>query len=260
MKQRRYPLGMLFFIILSLVLGCSLVKPASAETSSTLTTQHIYDDISFFTDQEEQKLNKSMIDLAKKTGIDLIIVTPKDSLGYDPDEYPIYFQQEFCENQHKFSPDCLILYINLSDSKLSIRAFNKANELFDFSRLESIRDTISPYLSDGDYYEAADIFIKKASETLNKDYFYFHIWFQLLVGIALGGIIVGTMAITRKTPVTTNANTYLDQQNSRLRFHHDNYIRTVVTKTKKPQNNNNSGGHGGGRSSNSNSKGVSGSF
>ena len=73
---------------------------------------------------------------------------------------------------------------------------------------------------------------------------YFDLWFQVVVSIVVSGIIVAIIAFSRKTPITTNSNTYLDQSKSHLRFHHDNYIRTVVTKQKKPSNNNNSSGSG----------------
>jgi uncharacterized protein len=81
------------------------------------------------------------------------------------------------------------------------------------------------------------------------------LWFQLLVSLTIGGIVVGVMAFNSGGRMTTVSNTYMDQNHSGLIGRRDDYLRTTVTKVRKPTNNNqgnggfNAGGFRGGTSS-----------
>ncbi len=76
----------------------------------------------------------------------------------------------------------------------------------------------------------------------------FNLWFQIVVSLVIAGIIVGAMAYNSGGRVTVSQGTYMDFSNSKVINRRDNYLRTSVTKTRKPSNNNKSsgGGFGGG--------------
>lgn len=80
-------------------------------------------------------------------------------------------------------------------------------------------------------------------------------WFQLLISLIVGGIAVGIMAYNAGGRMTTGGNTYMDSNQSGLIGRSDNYIRTSVTRIRRPTQNNNgrggfsAGGFGGGISS-----------
>ncbi len=75
--------------------------------------------------------------------------------------------------------------------------------------------------------------------------------FQLLAAVIIGVIAVAVMASRSGGSVTINNRTYLDEGNSGVTARRDDYIRTSVTKVKRPQNNTNqnSGGNRSFRSS-----------
>ena len=74
---------------------------------------------------------------------------------------------------------------------------------------------------------------------------YLRAWVQLVVALVIGGIVVGGMAASNGGTMTVNANTYLDERYSGIRARRDDYIRTSVTKRRKPQETRSSGGGGG---------------
>lgn len=89
----------------------------------------------------------------------------------------------------------------------------------------------------------------------NADQIFASIWFQLLISLVVGGVVVGIMAYNAGGKMTVGSNTYMDNSNSGLIGRRDTYIRTHVTRIRKPQNNPpnnggfNSGGFHGGTSS-----------
>ena len=74
-----------------------------------------------------------------------------------------------------------------------------------------------------------------------------HRWFQIIASLTIAGIAVSVMAYNSGGRITVNEGTYRDFSNSRVIERNDNYIRTSVTKRRKPSDDNqNSGGSGGG--------------
>lgn len=207
---------------------------------------NVYDDANLLTSTEIDQLDKKIASINQKNGYDIYIVTTNDDQGYSSDLYADYFFDEGHNQKHIIGEDTVILLINMDYREVWISGYGKCEQIITDRIASTIAESITSDLSDHQYYSACNLAVKKISEYMTKDFFYFHLWFQALVAFGLGGIIVGVMAISRTTPITTNANTYLDQQHSKMRFHHDNYIRTVVTKRRKPQENHNGGSHGGG--------------
>lgn len=80
---------------------------------------------------------------------------------------------------------------------------------------------------------------------------YMNVLVQLGVAVVIGAVAVGIMAYNAGGRMTVSGNTYMDQDHSGLIGRRDDYIRTTVTRVRKPEtnnnNNNNSGGgfHGG---------------
>jgi uncharacterized protein len=69
-----------------------------------------------------------------------------------------------------------------------------------------------------------------------------NVWFQILAAIIIGIIAVVIMAYNSGGRMTAGGNTYMDSNNSGLIGRRDDYIRTQVTRVRRPQNNNNGGG------------------
>ncbi|WP_241198791.1 hypothetical protein [Cytobacillus horneckiae] len=83
---------------------------------------------------------------------------------------------------------------------------------------------------------------EQTSETKNL---FFEWWFQLIVSVALGGAVVGTMMLGSGGKVTVSSQTYNNQKTSAVLDKYDRFVRKTVTKQKKPSSNNKSSGGGG---------------
>lgn len=233
-----------FFLLLAVLL--CFIPTATGKAYTIKSGQSIYDDAELLTQNEIDNLNAYLQEVASRWNIDIFILTTNNNGGYSSEDYIDHFKEEACNQKQLFRNDCVLLLINMADREVSISGYGICENQIPNSRATSIREDITPDLTAGNYYDACYSFIQGTDTYMGKDLFYFQVWFQLLVACGIGGLIVTFMAISRGTPVTTNSNTYLDHEHSKLRFHHDNYIRTVVTKTRKPENNSGSSGHGGG--------------
>ena len=76
---------------------------------------------------------------------------------------------------------------------------------------------------------------------------YLRAWVQLIAALIIGGIAVSVMAVKSGGVMTVNADTYLDSRYSGIRARRDDYIRTSVTKRKKPKPSEGGGSSGGGQ-------------
>lgn len=237
--------------ILLLAAILCVIPSATSKAYSIESGQYIYDDADLLTENEISKLDTYLRQVAEKWNIDIFILTTNNDQGYSSSDYIINFEDQGHRQKGIFKDDSVIVLVNMDSHEVFIRGYGICERQISDSRIESILDVVTPSLSSSNYYNAMYSFIEQTDIYMDKNVFYFQLWFQLLVACAIGGIVVLIMSVSRGTPITTNSNTYLDQENSRLRFHHDNYVRTVVTKTKKPENNGGSHGSGGGGRSSS---------
>lgn len=72
-----------------------------------------------------------------------------------------------------------------------------------------------------------------------------NVWVQMLIAAAIGAITVGIMAYNSSGRMTVNGNNYIDPNHSGLIGRRDDYIRTTVTRVRKPEDNNNNNNNGG---------------
>lgn len=83
-------------------------------------------------------------------------------------------------------------------------------------------------------------------------------WFQLVVSFVIGGIAVGVMAYHSGGTMTAGARDYLDRSRGGLIGKRDQYIRTSVTRWRKPEANTSSGHHSSGSRGGFNASGFRG--
>lgn len=107
------------------------------------------------------------------------------------------------------------------------------------------------------YYDDSEIRNSTSNNDNIEDNILLNIWFQLFASLIIGGIVVGIMAYNSSGRMTAGSRDYLDHSKSGLIGKRDQYIRSTVTKVRKPTQNNtsaksrggfNSGGFRGGSS------------
>ncbi|WP_051556456.1 TPM domain-containing protein [Alkalihalobacterium bogoriense] len=217
------------------------------------TKQLIYDFAELLTEEEKLALEEMAHEYATKHETDFIILTTNgtDGKGIERLMGDLYDNNKLGNNRP--NGNAVILSIDMDEREINISGFGKGEDYLDFNRLEVIQDEIFPYLADGHYNRAFQIYMEMADEYLlsepaiySEQNIFFELWFQLLISIAVGASVVGVMLYNTGGKVTTNQSTYMDTRTSRVVSSRDAYVRKTVTKRKKPSNNNkNSSGFGG---------------
>ena len=238
----------LIFFVLSLFLPLFF----NSDVAAADTKQNIYDFAFLLTDEEVAELEDLANTYGEKRETSFIILTTNDTGGKDIVDYAEDFYDKEAPGYDKPHGNTAILTIDMKNRDVYLAGFYKAEEYLDDSRLDLIREKITPDLTDGNYYDAFHTFIETSSKYMgirpgvNPDNPLFNLWFQLLISIGVAGIVVGLMLYSSGGKITVNDRTYMDAGNSKVLDRRDAYLRTTVTKQRKPSNNNNNGGGGGG--------------
>lgn len=242
--QRFFALSLFLLLISSLFMTLN-VSAASAEK------QRVFDDANLLSTDEVTKLEKIAQKYSEKRETDFIIITQQEP-EKDIEIYMDDFYDEKGLGFDKEHGNTAILGLDMTRRDVVISGFYKAEKYLDPDRIMQIIDEITPDLSAGNYYDAFELFIKTSDKYYNykpgvnpKNPMY-KTSVQFLIAAGLGVLIVGGMAMNTKPKMTTTANTYQDRNRSKVVGRRDRYIRTTVTKRRKPKQSNNSGGSGGG--------------
>ncbi len=282
-------LGLL--ILISLVISHTIVRTYAAEAENTELNQHIYDEAGLLSTSEVEDLEQMCIDYGNEAGIDIIILTHENpNAGYAEDYIEAFEDQLPVGNR-------VYLLIDMNERVVFMEGYGSAETYIHSKRIDTIIDEITPDLSNGNYYGACATYIKssaaymKDDSELNYDHdytagtpqssdpnapnydetwpsdrnsessgfvsFISNVWVQLIASIIIGIITVSVMAYNSGGTMTAGSANYIEANKSGLIGRRDDYVRTQVTRVKKPENNNNnnsssgfnSGGFRGGVSS-----------
>lgn len=130
----------------------------------------------------------------------------------------------------------------------------------DNNRAQAVFDEVKSTLSGSNYAGAAEDVMEISYEYMkyrpgvDPRFVLFRLWFQVILALGAGAVIVGIMVHHAGGKITVNNLTYLDTANSRILARRDTYLRTSVTKTRK-ESSSGGGGGGGGHSGGSGSHG-----
>ena len=250
----------------------------TADVDTTATIQHVYDNAGLLSTSEISELEALCTTYGDEAKIEIMILTHDDS------DAP--YAEDYVENFEDQMPvaDRVYLLIDMNNRDVFMEGFGLAETYIHSKRISVITDEITPYLSNGDYYDAFVIYIKQSASYMsddsdlnyNHDYSYgtpqssdpnaanydetwpsdynsgnkatsilSNLWLQLLIAMAIGAISVAIIAYNSGGRMTANGNNYIDPNHSGLIGRRDDYIRTTVTRIRKPQNNNTGNGGGG---------------
>lgn len=210
--------------------------------------QRVFDDAGVLNEKELNNLEKFAEKYSDKRQVDFFILTNKDT-GVDAEDYMGDFYDE-----HE-PGSAVILTIDLTERDVVLSGFGKARYTLPDERLDSIRGKVTPALSSGEYEKAFKKYIKLSAkymqykEGANPANPIYNIWVQLGLALLIGTGIVSMMAKNRRVKSNVNAETYFNHKLSKVNAKRDKYIRTSVTKRRRPKSNSSgSGRSGGGRS------------
>lgn len=227
-----------------------IIFNTSPVAATEISSQKVYDFAGLLTPTEVAELESLSNKYSQKREVDIIILTTNDTQGKDVVQYMEDFYDEKGLGYDKAHGNTAILTLDMQNRESYVAGFYKGEEYLDNSRCDLIQDKITPYLSSGDYYKAFETYIELSYEYMgvkpgvNPENLLFKLWFQVLISLAIAGVIVFIMAYNSGGRVSTGGNTYLDANNSGITNQKDVFVRTTTTKRRKPSNNSNGGGGG----------------
>ena len=252
----------------------------------------VYDYADLLDESEEAALEFVLYTRGIEADTDIVLVTTDDMEGKSDQVYLEDFQDDLYFTQDILAENASLMLINMEDRIVTIQGYGDCEFWLNNDRIEYMLDWVYEDLTRGDYYAAAETFAEKTAYYMNQNtgvsteyepgqdygetyggesnYYgdvlqetytageYVGMWLSdSLLGTLLVAVVGSTVACliigsNRKTKVTVQAATYMDQSNSGLTAKRDDYLRTTVTKVRRPKESSSSGGSrssSGGRSS-----------
>lgn len=244
----------------------------------------VNDKAELFSASQREELEAKASQMTERLKLDIVIVTTNENDGKTSRAYADDF---FDYNGYGYGggEDGLLLLINMEDREVYISTCGIAIQYFTDERINSILDKVYTYLSDGKYSEGADEFLSQVEYYVNKGIpqnqytkdestgqiidryegnpegskvsLGTRILICLGISVAVGGIVVGIMAMNNRGVSTTNQDTYLDRNSFNIVNSQDRHYDTRVTHV-TINNSNSSGGSTTHRSSSGRSHGGGG--
>ena len=227
----------------------------SLQVVEASSKQYIYDSAELLSEEQVMELEGSIKEFGEKQETDFIIHTTNGTSGKSIKTYmgDFYDEHAFGYDQHKGNTILLTVSVDPTKREVFLAGFERGEEYLDNERIELVLDKITPHLSDKNFYQAFQQAISTSNDYMeyrpgvNPESVLLKTWFQLVVALAVGGIIVGTMVYNSGGRVTVTSRTYFNENNTRVNSKRDMFVNKTVTKRRKPSNNNKSrGGRGGG--------------
>ncbi len=271
-------------LLLALLLTVSVcfqppVQAYATDTSENKVAQHIYDEAGLLSTSDKEDLEQKCIDSGNAAGVEIMILTHNDPNALYAEDYIEDFEDQ------QPAGDRVYLLVDMSNRVVFMEGYGAAETYIHSKRIDKIIEEITPYLSEGNYYDAFSIYIDRSAgymgddSEINTDHDYSvgtpqndnpnapyydetypddygttqntakdlatNIWVQLLAAIVIGIITVSIMALRSGGRMTAGGATYMDQNQSGLIGRRDDYIRTQVTRVPKPKDNPNNHAGGG---------------
>lgn len=241
-----------YFIPVTMIMAAILSLGFGSTASASVKLSNVDDGANLLTDQEEKNLNDLLLKYSEKYNIDLVVITRNGLDGKTNKVYLEDYVDQFID-AGMYSENLTILQYDILSRYCTIQGYGSCEFVIDDDNIEYILDVVAPQITDKQYFNAFSDFAKGVAHYYNNPRYeygrkpiYLETWFQVITSLTIGAIVVGTMAYNSKGRNTVNNHTYLDEQHSGLVAKRDIYLRTTVSKVRKPSNNTSGGG---GRSS-----------
>ncbi|MBQ4347148.1 MAG: TPM domain-containing protein [Firmicutes bacterium] len=220
--------------------------------------------------------------MAKRYLFDIVLVT---TYGTDGKDIKTYTEDFFDFNGYGYGEnyDGLIFAIDMQAREFWSAGTGIGVDVFNNSVIDDLTDIVTPYLSDGEYYEAMDAYLDEAAFYLemdlgaqgdykgSEDYDYSlsfgdyfarsakNLWLVWIICIVVGIIVANVMRVSLKTVKRQpEASQYLKEGSFDVTNSEDMFITSTISRVKIESNK--GGGGGGGSSSGRSHSGGGGGF
>ena len=231
---------------------------------------NVDDTLNLLTDQQVKELQSLIETTSLEHNLDLAVVITDQTEGKSSRDFADdYYDSKGFGVGEDYSG--LLLLINMKDREVWISTTGRAIDIFTDARINAMVDSITGFLSDGNYNQACTEFVNQVrnyaaqggpagQHRINTDPGTYmervirQIQSPLVYIIPLVIAIIATVlaSLSSKGKVTINNRTYEEKDSFQLVDTQDHFIRESVTQMKIP---NNPGGSGGGSSTHTGSSG-----
>ena len=218
--------------------------------------EYIYDRAGILTAGERAELEALAEKTGKKHETDLFIVTVNEP-GVDVKQYTEDFYDDKIAEKQLDKWNVVVLTLDMYNREVYLAGFYKGELYLDDHRLDKVREQITLDLSAGQFARAFEQFIAGVDHYMSGEpaNIFFQWWFQILLAITAGVAVTGLLLYQSGGKTMVNSRTYLDPSTSRILARKDEYIRSDITRMRKPTEKPGGGGITGGGHSHSGSRG-----
>ena len=243
------------FILSALILLC--IFTASTAFASVVTTgvsqPRLVDMADLLTENEETALLSKLDEISERQQFDIVILTENSIGDNTPEEYA---DDYYDYNGYGYGTDYdgVLLLVSMEYRDLHISTCGYGIEAFTDYGMERMTEQFSPYLSDGDYAEAFDVFadlcdeyislakegtpVDAGSDNIPKAPFNFAVAAvgSVLAGLLVGFIATGAMKKQLKTvEFQRTSKEYIVPGSMRTTYARDIFLYNEIFRTEKPQ-------------------------
>lgn len=236
LKKSKVTLSILNLALLILLIFIPLKANASESTTN------VKDSANLLQNSQDEKLNSLLAKFSSKYNIDIVVLTINGLNGKSDKQYLEDYVDSVLD-KGIYSENLVILQFDVDSRYCTIQAYGSCEQTIDDDNIEYILDVVAPQLSDHNYYGAFSDFAEGVSHYYNNRNYefgqkpiYLKTWFQVIASFSIAGLVVGSMAYHSQGRNTVNNHTYLDEKNSGVVARRDIYLKTTLTKVKKPSN------------------------
>lgn len=251
-------------------------------TEAAVDDRRVYDEAGLLDTYETQELEDLSHESGEKAEIEIFILTHNDRNATYPEKYIEDFEDQLPVGDRVYflydvyRGEIFMEGYGLAETYIHSKRIDKIfDNVEDYLRNDYYYDAFKTYITmsanymeddselnyDHDYsYDKPPEGFDPDNEYSYDEYDYqghydkeafmnsilINFWFQLVVAFIVGGIVVGALAYRSSGRMTAGARDYLDKSRGGLIGRRDQYIRSSVTRWRKPQQNTSSGGSRGG--------------
>lgn len=264
MKKRLIFIVMIFSVSVSLFWGALMSAPVCAEDSS----QRFCDYANLLTSDEGIKMIDLLNEISQEKEFDIVIVT---TYGLHADsemmesrgQNHIYSgEMEFADDFYDYNHygfgedrDGVLLLVNMENNKFWISTTGYGIKAINDETREKIQEKFTPYLKNGEYYKAFEVFAEECGGAVSHTRFkniLIHIGASLFIAIVAAAIVCGAMKAKLKSVRSqAAAGSYVVPNSMHLTNQSEMFLYSIVNRVAKPKDN------GGGGSTHTSSSGTS---
>lgn len=258
-------------LILTCIMMAALSSTVMAARSEYVEGKRVYDYADLFTDSEEEALEKYAVSIEDDAETEFYVLTIDDAEGKSAMEYADDFGDNGRFGYEEEYGTYIVMLIDMDNREVWISTSGRAIKYLNDYRIDKTLDEVFEYMPDGEYYKAAEAYLKTAYKYMvtdtaddyrSDDYYdkiddtYYYddgtysedletsdvVILSFIIAAVVSGIVLIIMICGAKTRMTAGSSDYIGSGGLMVNHRDDIFTHTTTVKRKIETNNGSSGG------------------